>query len=229
MQSIYSVKMQYAQLKFGWTSIQLGNFISLVGATRIVALCVAIPLLIKLIRKPHQEPERDPHPSAAFNDAEDDNGDSEAGQASENGGGNAGASGINPSGFSKIEDEEWDAHKKQHRLIHDYSTSPIPVFPSFRGSPLTGSCPEFDLRLARVSIVLDTVSYIALCFTNTAFQFILFVMVQALGSGANPALSSLCLMFADPNETGSLMGALSVLQIIFAQVLGPIIFNGVYS
>lgn len=36
-------------------------------------------------------------------------------------------------------------------------------------------------------------------------------------------------MFADPNETGSLMGALSVLQIIFAQVAGPILFNTVYA
>lgn len=88
---------------------------------------------------------------------------------------------------------------------------------------------EFDLRLARISIILDIISYIALCFTSTATHFILFVMVQALGSGANPALSSLCLMFADPNEIGSLMGALSVLQIIFAQVFGPIIFNGVYA
>jgi MFS family permease len=88
---------------------------------------------------------------------------------------------------------------------------------------------EFDLRLARISILIDTLAYTALCFTHTVTQFIVFVMLQALGSGANPALSSLCLMFADPNETGSLMGAISVLQIIFAQVIGPVLFNGVYA
>ncbi|KAK9893854.1 hypothetical protein P389DRAFT_174749 [Cystobasidium minutum MCA 4210] len=205
MMSTYSVKMQYAQLKFGWTSVQLGNFISLVGATRIVALCVAIPLLIKLIRKPHKEPERDPHPSAVNADGAND--EEEAGSSSSSRTARDPRN-VNASGFSKIEDEEWDAHKKQHRLIHDY---------------------KFDLRLARMSLLIDVASYTALCFTSTVSHFILFVMLQALGSGANPALSSLCLMFADPNETGSLMGALSVLQIIFAQVFGPIIFNGVYS
>lgn len=209
----YSVKMQYAQLKFGWTSVQLGNFVSLTGATRIVALCVAIPLLIKIIRKPHKEPQRDPHPgtssarSSTQSHPEDGNGNrhSTTPEARHSKTGNALP---NSSGFSKIEDDEWDAHKQQHRLIHDY---------------------KFDLRLARISILLDIISYTALCFTTTVSHFILFVMVQALGSGANPALSSLCLMFADPNETGSLMGALSVLQIIFAQVAGPILFNTVYA
>lgn len=30
-QSIYPLKMQYAQLKFGWTSVELGNLLSLVS------------------------------------------------------------------------------------------------------------------------------------------------------------------------------------------------------
>jgi len=116
--------MQYAQLKFGWTSVQLGNFISLMGATRIVALCVAIPLLIKIIRKPHKEPERDPHPTTSsssygsMNDEDDlsSTEQSRAEQRREERRNNA-----NASGFSKVEDDEWDAHKQQHRLIHDYS------------------------------------------------------------------------------------------------------------
>lgn len=112
--------MQYAQLKFGWTSVQLGNFLSLIGATRIVALCVAIPLLIKLIRKPHKEPERDPHPSdeGRYNDDEEVQ---EAESSSSSRTARDNANGNNASGFSKHEDEQWDAHKKQHRLIHDYS------------------------------------------------------------------------------------------------------------
>lgn len=117
--------MQYAQLKFGWTSIQLGNFISLMGATRIVALCVAIPLLIKIIRKPHKEPERDPHPTAtttsssygSVQDEDEDSSSREEHRREER------SNNANASGFSKIEDDEWDAHKQQHRLIHDYSMS----------------------------------------------------------------------------------------------------------
>lgn len=128
--------MQYAQLKFGWTSIQLGNFISLMGATRIVALCVAIPLLIKIIRKPHKEPERDPHPgvppstsssSSLINNDHEENVDGASSSASPTAIGKPQRTGrgndVNASGFSKIEDDEWDAHKQQHRLIHDYSKS----------------------------------------------------------------------------------------------------------
>lgn len=127
-QASYSVKMQYAQLKFGWTSVQLGNFVSLTGATRIVALCVAIPLLIKIIRKPHKEPQRDPHPgtssahSSMQSHPEDGNG-SRHSTTREARHGKTGNALPNSSGFSKIEDDEWDAHKQQHRLIHDYSMS----------------------------------------------------------------------------------------------------------
>jgi MFS family permease len=65
--------------------------------------------------------------------------------------------------------------------------------------------------------------------TQTATYFCVFVVAQALGSGANPALSSLALMFADPNETGKLMGALAVSQVLSAQVLAPVLFGSVYA
>lgn len=80
-----------------------------------------------------------------------------------------------------------------------------------------------------MSVVIDIISYTALCFNKDVTQFILFVMLQALAAGANPALSSLCLMFADPKETGSLMGALGVLQILFSQVAGPVLFSSIYA
>lgn len=88
---------------------------------------------------------------------------------------------------------------------------------------------EFDLHLARISILIDTLCYGALVFTQTATYFCIFVVAQSLGSGANPALSSLQLMFADPKETGKLMGAMGVFQILFAQVIAPLMFGGVYT
>lgn len=45
------IQLQYAQLKFGWTAVELGNFLSFVGISRIVALLVVIPLLTKLWKK----------------------------------------------------------------------------------------------------------------------------------------------------------------------------------
>lgn len=81
--------------------MQLGNFISLVGATRIVALCVAIPLLIKLIRKPHKEPERDPHPSEEWGYTDAEEVGEEAGSSSSSRTAQDNGNGVNASGFSK--------------------------------------------------------------------------------------------------------------------------------
>ena len=105
---------QYAQLKFGWTAVELGNLLSLMGVTRIVALLVLIPLLCKLVRKPHQEPVRDSDATPASADQ----------------------SSVDPpsSTISKQENEEWDRHKVQHRLIHDYSQS-APLGVSTRQCP----------------------------------------------------------------------------------------------
>lgn len=96
--------MQYAQMKFGWTAVELGNLLSLMGVTRIVALVAIIPLVSKLVRKPHNEPTRD---------APDSPTDTEATLTA--------SAQPNASAFSKAEDEEWDKHKAHARLIHDYS------------------------------------------------------------------------------------------------------------
>lgn len=46
--------------------------------------------------------------------------------------------------------------------------------------------PEFDLMLARASLLLDVTCYCALAFTQTALHFLIFSTLQALASGANP-------------------------------------------
>lgn len=88
---------------------------------------------------------------------------------------------------------------------------------------------EFDLHLARFSILIDLASYIALTMTTTATYFCVFVVAQSLGSGANPAISSLSLMFADPKETGKLMGAMTVLTVVTSNIVAPVLFNSVYA
>lgn len=186
--AIYPLKMQYAQLKFGWTAVELGNLLSLMGVTRIVALLVLIPLLCKLVRKPHQEPIRDTDAVSASADQ----------------------SMVDPpsSTFSQQENDEWDRHKVQHRLIHDY---------------------KWDLLLSRISILVDVTCYVALAFSKNSTYFCVFVVAGALGSGANPALSSLALMFADPKETGKLMAAMGVFQTLMAQIVAPFLFSGIFA
>lgn len=187
--SIYSIRMQYAQLKFGWTAVDLGNLMSLSGVVRIIALLVVIPLLVKIVRRPHSEPVREGDPASSPSNSE------LAAQSAQ-------------SALTKKGDEDWNRHKAEHRIIHDY---------------------KFDLLLARVSLCIDISSYTAIIFTTTATHFLLCTVAQGLGAGGHPAMSSLCLMFADPKETGKLMGAVAVLQIMFSQILGPLFFNGVFA
>jgi MFS family permease len=49
--ALYPVKLQYAQLEFGWSAVELGNLLSFIGVGRIIALLVAIPLISNILRK----------------------------------------------------------------------------------------------------------------------------------------------------------------------------------
>ena len=51
---------------------------------------------------------------------------------------------------------------------------------------------EFDLMLARASLLLDITCYTALAFTTTAMHFLIFSTLQALASGANPWVTTMC-------------------------------------
>lgn len=43
------------------------------------------------------------------------------------------------------------------------------------------------------------------------------------------ALSSLALMFADPKETGALLGAMGVATILCGQIVAPVVFNSIFA
>lgn len=87
---------------------------------------------------------------------------------------------------------------------------------------------EFDLALSRLSIIIEMAAFISLVFTKSPAHFIISLVIQSLGSGASPALSSLRLMFASPEEMGRLMGAMNVLTTIVSQLLAPVLFNYVF-
>lgn len=98
-----------------------------------------------------------------------------------------------------------------------------------RLTPLTRLPAEWDLLLSRISILVDVTCYVALAFSKNSTYFCVFVVAGALGSGANPALSSLALMFADPKETGKLMAAMGVFQTLMAQIVAPFLFSGIFA
>ncbi|KAG5636197.1 hypothetical protein H0H81_008867 [Sphagnurus paluster] len=89
----------------------------------------------------------------------------------------------------------------------------------------------FDLGLAHVSLVVEVISYTFMAIAPTAFFFTLFSMAAAMGSGLNPALQSVALAMyrrRGGTESGRLFGALSVVQALSSQILGPALYGLVY-
>jgi hypothetical protein len=96
--------------------------------------------------------------------------------------------------------------------------------------------PTFDLGLARWSLVIELLSYILIGFIPAPLAFTLFSMLGAFSAGFMPAAKSVALdLYAQREglpahrlETGKLFGALSVVQALSMQILGPTLFGLVY-
>ncbi|KAJ7708196.1 major facilitator superfamily domain-containing protein, partial [Mycena rosella] len=93
-----------------------------------------------------------------------------------------------------------------------------------------------DLGLARFSIVVEIATFAALPFAPTGFVFILFFIFGSLSAALSPAIHSLALDIYsrkfgknEPMESGKLFGALSVVQCLFGQILGPPMYGLIYA
>ncbi|KAJ7709720.1 major facilitator superfamily domain-containing protein [Mycena rosella] len=92
-----------------------------------------------------------------------------------------------------------------------------------------------DLAVARVSLLLEIIAYIAMPLAPTGLIFTLLAMLSSLASGFSPAVQSAALdLYGRRNggianvESGKLFGAISVLQALCGQILGPSIYGLVY-
>ncbi|KAJ7120490.1 major facilitator superfamily domain-containing protein [Mycena crocata] len=93
----------------------------------------------------------------------------------------------------------------------------------------------FDLWLARVSLMIEVVGYSLMPFAPTGLIFTLFTMLASLGSGFSPGVQSAALGLYTAKmagqgsvESGKLFGALSVVQTLAGQILGPSVYGLVY-
>ena len=85
---------------------------------------------------------------------------------------------------------------------------------------------SFDLGLAKLALVVDTISFLCMGLARTGRQFTIFGVVGAFGLGFNPAMQSVTLALytrRGGTEAGRLFGALSVIQ-AFAYV--PVLICG---
>jgi len=89
--------------------------------------------------------------------------------------------------------------------------------------------PSFDLRLARISLLVEAIAFAFMGQSPLAFTF--FGMLGSVGTGFSPAIQSLAIeLFAakGENERGKLFGALSVVQAVSSQILGPAVYGFTY-
>jgi len=91
--------------------------------------------------------------------------------------------------------------------------------------------PLFDLNLARASLIVKIVSCTSMGLAQSPILFALSGTMGGFSLGFSPAVQSVALaLYAKRGgvETGSLFGALSLLQVISSQILAPFIYGFVY-
>jgi len=80
------------------------------------------------------------------------------------------------------------------------------------------SSPSFDLGLARLSIIIEFVGYLIICFIPTSTTFVIVATLNAAASGLWPALRSVALELYSKRggtESGRLFGGLSVIYALW--------------
>ncbi|GAA5965156.1 hypothetical protein JCM21900_004621 [Sporobolomyces salmonicolor] len=103
------------------------------------------------------------------------------------------------------EGKRWDKEQRWLRIVHDS---------------------HFDLHLARLSLLLDLLGFLAFSLSSHRIPLFLFATaLQSLGSGASPAIQSLALAHSTPRDAGRLFASLSVVQSLASQVVGPVVFG----
>ncbi|KAK7033161.1 major facilitator superfamily-domain-containing protein [Favolaschia claudopus] len=203
---LYQIKYLYAGHVYGWGPVSLSYYISLLGTTRAVFLLFALPFIISIFKPQVKLPK---------------------GQAAST---NKAAK-PKPTKTHIAQEIKFDLGLSRLSLCIDIAANfaiafaPAPAYKmhsqAFNSSASTGSSQ----------------------FQNSQALFIVASWLQCMGSGVVPAVQSLALcilqarslLTSDAGQTGSdvgtgtLFGALAVLQATGQMVLGPLLFGLVYS
>jgi MFS family permease len=96
-----------------------------------------------------------------------------------------------------------------------------------KNTPNSGS-DNFDLFVIRAAILFDMLGYLGYSLVRNGDLFILSGAVASFGGMGSPTLGSSLTKHVPPDRVGQLLGATGLLH-AFARVVGPTIFNGIYS
>jgi len=86
----------------------------------------------------------------------------------------------------------------------------------------------FDLSIIRVAVFFEMLGFLGYALARDGSVFILSGAIAAIGGIGSPTLGSALTKHVPPDRVGQLLGATGLLH-AFARVLGPTIFNGIYS
>ncbi|KAF2653079.1 MFS general substrate transporter [Lophiostoma macrostomum CBS 122681] len=86
----------------------------------------------------------------------------------------------------------------------------------------------FDLSIIRVAIFFDMLGYLGFALVRDGNLFIVSGAIASVGGIGSPALGSALTKHVPPDRVGQLLGATGLLH-AFARVIGPILFNGIFS
>jgi MFS family permease len=86
----------------------------------------------------------------------------------------------------------------------------------------------FDLSIIRVAIFFDMMGYLGFILARKGELFALSGALAAVGGIGNPTLGAALTKHVPQDKVGQLLGATGLLH-AFARVIGPTIFNGIYS
>lgn len=114
--------------------------------------------------------------------------------------------------------------------LHNLSSQTHPKKQNITKSP--SYSPKFDLNLARISVVLDIVAFVTMIFASNGLVFAFGTILQSMGTGYSPAVQAFALDVysrrGGKGEAGKLFGAISVVQALGSQILGPALYGFVY-
>ncbi|KAG9040367.1 hypothetical protein FS837_000736 [Tulasnella sp. UAMH 9824] len=107
-------------------------------------------------------------------------------------------------------------------------TSPEPEFPVPDGQLPPHVAAKFDVKIARVSLVVELISDLVICLSVGPKSWTMGSTMQSFGSGFAPSIQSLSLFLTPPGENGKLFGSLAVVSALGGQVIGPAVFGSVF-
>jgi MFS family permease len=85
-----------------------------------------------------------------------------------------------------------------------------------------------DLSIIRVAIFFDMLGYLGFALVRDGNLFIASGAIASIGGIGSPALGSALTKHVPPDRVGQLLGATGLLH-AFSRVIGPTIFNGIFS